>query len=109
MDYQLYQGDSRQALRTLPEQSVHCIVTSPSYYVLRDYGVDGQIGLEESPEQFVAELVAVFRECWRVLRDDGTLWLNLGDTDATSQKGGNKAKEGDKNFTNKGTLGIPPP
>lgn len=92
MNYQLLLGDNRTVLRTLPDQSVHCIVTSPPYYGLRDYGVDGQIGLEATPEQYVAELVNVFRECWRVLRDDGTLWLNLGDSYA-GYWGDKKAKE----------------
>lgn len=73
-------GDARERLRELPDRSVHCIVTSPPYYGLRDYGVDGQIGLETTPEAYVAEMVAVFREARRVLRDDGTLWLNLGDS-----------------------------
>lgn len=73
-------GDCREILRTLPEQSVQCCVTSPPYYGLRDYGVDGQIGLEETPERFITQLVDVFREVRRVLRDDGTLWLNIGDS-----------------------------
>lgn len=73
-------GDCRHLLREMPEQSVHCCVTSPPYFGLRDYGMAEQIGLEPTPEQFVAELVAVFREVRRVLRDDGTLWLNLGDS-----------------------------
>jgi site-specific DNA-methyltransferase (adenine-specific) len=64
----------------MPERSVDCCVTSPPYFGLRDYGVDGQIGLEPTPDEFVAKLVAVFREVRRVLRDDGTLWLNLGDS-----------------------------
>jgi site-specific DNA-methyltransferase (adenine-specific) len=76
----LHLGDCRKILQTLPEQSVHCCVTSPPYFGLRDYGMTEQIGLEPTPEQFVAELVAVFREVRRVLRDDGTLWLNLGDS-----------------------------
>ncbi|MGM4987371.1 DNA-methyltransferase [Tardiphaga sp. 841_E9_N1_2] len=75
-------------LRTLPDESVHCCVTSPPYFGLRDYGVDGQIGLEATPEDFVAEMVDVFREVKRVLRDDGTLWLNLGDSYAGSGRGG---------------------
>jgi hypothetical protein len=74
------------ALRTLPDCSVHCVVTSPPYFGLRDYGVNGQIGLEPTPEAFVAEMVAVFREVRRVLRDDGTLWLNLGDSYANDSK-----------------------
>ena len=73
-------GDSRAILATLPEASVQTCVTSPPYFGLRDYGVDGQIGLEPSPEAYVARIVAVFREVRRVLRDDGTLWLNLGDS-----------------------------
>jgi DNA modification methylase len=64
----------------MPAESVHCCVTSPPYFGLRDYGVDGQIGLEQTPEEFTAELVSVFREVRRVLRDEGTLWLNLGDS-----------------------------
>jgi len=67
-------------MRSLPDQSVNCCVTSPPYFGLRDYGVDGQIGLEETPEQFIQKLVEVFREVRRVLRDDGVLWLNLGDS-----------------------------
>jgi DNA modification methylase len=73
-------GDCREVLRTLPDESVHCCVTSPPYFGLRDYGVSGQIGLEPTPDAFVAEMVDVFREVRRVLRNDGTLWLNLGDS-----------------------------
>jgi DNA modification methylase len=82
-------GDVREKLKELPDQSVHCVVTSPPYWGLRDYGEDGQIGMEDTPEQFVANMVEVFREVWRVLRDDGTLWLNLGDSYAGSGKGRN--------------------
>ncbi len=67
-------------MRTLPDASVHCCVTSPPYWGLRDYGHDGQIGLEATPEAYVARMVEVFREVRRVLRDDGTLWVNLGDS-----------------------------
>ena len=80
MSYAVLTGDCRETLRTLPSQSVNCCVTSPPYFGLRDYGCAGQIGLEQTPGEFVAELVAVFREVKRVLRDDGTLWLNLGDS-----------------------------
>ncbi|MGE6740668.1 DNA-methyltransferase [Allorhizobium pseudoryzae] len=73
-------GDCIQQMRALPDQSVHTCVTSPPYFGLRDYGMDGQIGLEDTPEAFVARLVEVFREVRRVLRDDGTLWMNLGDS-----------------------------
>jgi DNA modification methylase len=80
-------GDCRDVLKTLPDCSVHCCVTSPPYFGLRDYGCAGQIGLESTPDAYVAELVAVFREVKRVLRDDGTLWLNLGDSYASNTKG----------------------
>ena len=76
----LYLGSCLDILPTLPEKSVHCCVTSPPYFGLRDYGHDDQIGLEPTPNEYVAKLVAVFREVKRVLRDDGTLWLNLGDS-----------------------------
>lgn len=81
----IHVGDCREVLPSLPDQSVNCCVTSPPYFGLRDYGCDGQIGLEQTPDEFVAELVAVFREVRRVLRDDGTLWLNLGDSYAASR------------------------
>src|SRR6185312_15535063 len=77
-------GDCREVLRTLPDESVHCCVTSPPYFGLRDYGHDGQIGLEPTPDEFVAALVAVFAEVRRVLRSDGTLWLNMGDSYAAT-------------------------
>jgi DNA modification methylase len=73
-------GDCIEGLRTLPDASVHCCVTSPPYWGLRDYGHDGQIGLESTPEAYVARMVEVFREVRRVLRDDGTCWVNLGDS-----------------------------
>src|ERR1700742_3205853 len=64
----------------LPDQSVNCIVTSPPYWGLRDYGVAGQLGVEKTPEEYIQAMVAVFREAKRVLRDDGTLWVNIGDS-----------------------------
>lgn len=79
-DFQLYVGDVREVLRELPSESVHCILTSPPFYGLRDYGMDGQIGLEATPEEWVSELVAVFEECRRILRSDGTLWIECGDS-----------------------------
>jgi DNA modification methylase len=84
MTIRILHGDCREVLRTLPDESVHCVVTSPPYFGLRDYGVDGQIGLEDTPSAFVAEMVAVFADVRRVLRKDGTLWLNLGDSYAGS-------------------------
>jgi len=81
------EGDARNVLAALPAESVQCCVTSPPYFGLRDYGHDGQIGLEATPDAYVAEMVALFREVWRVLKVDGTLWLNLGDSYA-AQRGG---------------------
>jgi DNA modification methylase len=86
-------GDARTALAQLPAASIQACVTSPPYYNLRDYGRKGQIGLEKTPDEYVAELVNVFREVKRVLRDDGTVWLNLGDSYVTSPAG-NKTPSG---------------
>ena len=106
MTITILNGDVSALLPTLPDKSIHSCITSPPYFGLRDYGVDGQIGLEETPHQFVAKLVSVFREVRRVLRDDGTLWLNLGDSYAGSGKGrwadGNSYATG-KQATHKGT------
>jgi site-specific DNA-methyltransferase (adenine-specific) len=77
-------GDCLASLREMQPESVHTCITSPPYFGLRDYGHAGQIGLEDTPEAYVARLVEVFREVRRVLRDDGTLWLNLGDSYASS-------------------------
>lgn len=79
-------GDCIQQMRTLPDCSINTCVTSPPYFGLRDYGVDGQIGLEGTPDAYVTQLVEVFREVRRVLRDDGTLWLNLGDSYAKDKQ-----------------------
>ena len=81
--------DCLLALRDLPDESVNCCVTSPPYYALRDYGMDAQIGREDSPEEYIRRLVLVFREVRRVLTNDGTLWLNIADTYCgTGNKGG---------------------
>jgi DNA modification methylase len=80
---QILRGDCRDVLRTLPDRSVHCVVTSPPYFGLRDYRNGDQIGLETTPDAYVAQLVGVFRDVRRVLRDDGTLWLNLGSSYAS--------------------------
>jgi len=77
---QILTGDAFEMLQTLPDESVNCCVTSPPYYGLRDYGIDGQLGLESSPLLYVERLVKVFRQVNRVLRNDGTLWMNLGDS-----------------------------
>lgn len=80
MKAEILVGDCLDRMRELPPGIAQTCVTSPPYFGLRDYGVDGQIGLEPTPEEFVAKMVEVFREVRRVLRDDGTLWLNLGDS-----------------------------
>ena len=85
-------GDCREVLKTLPDASVNCCVTSPPYWGLRDYGHADQIGQESTPEEYVASLVAVFREVRRALREDGTLWLNLGDS-YCSQGGSHDGRE----------------
>lgn len=80
MKAKILEGNVLETLKDVPPCSVQCVVTSPPYYGLRDYGVEGQIGLEETPEAYVENLVSVFREVRRVLKDDGVLWLNLGDS-----------------------------
>ena len=82
-------GDCREVMKTLPDESVHTVVTSPPYWGLRDYGIDKQIGMEDSYLGFVNEMVSVFREVHRVLRKDGTVWLNLGDSYNSPQPGPN--------------------
>lgn len=76
-------GDALAVLQTLSSDSIHCCVTSPPYWGLRDYGVEGQLGLERTPEEYIQKMVDIFSEVRRVLRDDGTLWLNMGDCYAT--------------------------
>ena len=105
MTAKILEGDVLETLKDLPACSVQCVVTSPPYYGLRDYGVEGQIGLEPTPEVYVQQLVKVFREVWRVLKDDGTLWLNLGDSYNGSGKGGNpEGSPFTKQKTNQGSL-----
>jgi DNA modification methylase len=96
VSWNILEGDVREVLRRLPDNSVHSVVTSPPYWGLRDYGVEGQLGLEPTPEEYVQNMVEVFREVRRVLRDDGTLWLNLGDSYASG---------GMSNPSSKSTLG----
>lgn len=107
--YQFICGDSLTELRKMESESVNMCVTSPPYFNLRDYGNENQIGLEETPEQYIEKLVAVFREVKRVLKNDGTLWVNIADSYAGSGKGAathpkNAAKY--KQGTNKGTVGA---
>ena len=81
-------GDVLERIRELPDESVQCIVTSPPYWGLRDYKVDGQIGLEKTPEEYVAKMIVVFSEVRRILSKDGVLWLNIGDSYFSSSTGG---------------------
>ena len=83
----IYCGDAQAVLRNFPDNSIDCVVTSPPYYGLRDYGVAGQIGLENSPEEYVGRLMDVSRQVFRVLKPDGTFWLNIGDSYAGSGRG----------------------
>ncbi len=96
--------DCLEFMRQMPAESVHCVVTSPPYWGLRDYGVEGQLGLEKTPEEYIAKMVEVFREVRRILRKDGTLWLNMGDSYCG---GGRGFGYGGKQDTNKGCDGMP--
>lgn len=115
MSYELIVDDCRTALAAMPEASVHCVVTSPPYWGLRDYGFEGQIGLEATPELYVQALVDVFRAVRRVLRPDGALWVNLGDSYATHRndndwlRSGALARKGwhGGNLKPKDLIGIP--
>lgn len=114
-------GDVSQRIDGIPDRSVQCCVTSPPYWGLRDYGHAGQIGLENSPAEFIAQMVKVFDGVRRILKDDGVAWINLGDTYATDSKGtggeselqnGNKgsrfaARRLDHGVKNKDLIGIP--
>ncbi len=104
----IYNIDCLVGLRSLPDNSVDCCVTSPPYFNLRDYGVAGQIGLEETPEVYIQRLVEVFREVRRVLKLTGTLWINIGDSYAGSGKGAAKYPEssGAKQLSNAGMVGA---
>ena len=99
----IYLGNCIDVLKTFPDKSINCCITSPPYYGLRDYGVDGQIGNEETPEEYIENLVAVFNEVNRVLTDDGVLWLNLGDSWAGSNQGAGTKNPTPKQASNHGT------
>ena len=88
MSVQVLQGDCLDLLKLLDGESVDCIVSSPPYWRQRDYGMAGQLGLESTPEEYIAKLTAIFAECRRVLRSDGTCWVNLGDKWASGGNGG---------------------
>ena len=94
---EILNGDVRQALASLPDQSVQTVITSPPYWGLRDYGTTGQLGQEDTPYEFVENLVEIFRDVKRVLRDDGTVWLNLGDSYVGT---GHKGEHKDPKYSN---------
>lgn len=115
-------GDAITRLREIPDESFNACITSPPYWGLRDYGVDGQLGLEKTPEEFIENMVSVFREVRRVLMREGTLWLNIGDSYSSNRASGFQGKNGarkDRSFTastipktgvglkNKDLVGIP--
>lgn len=101
----IIQGDALEQLQKLPSESVYACITSPPYFNLRDYGTSGQIGAEETPEEYIERLTAVFREVRRVLRNDGTLWLNIGDSYAGSWHGRNADGTATSTSDNKRNVG----
>ena len=106
----IYCGDCLEVLKTIPENTFDCCVTSPPYFGLRDYGSNGQIGLENSPEDYIGKLVSVFEEVRRTLKPDGTLWLNIGDSYAGSRKGAMVYPENAKAYkqgSNRGSVDSP--
>jgi DNA modification methylase len=104
---ELYNGDALTVLKTFSAESVQCCITSPPYWGLRHYECDGQLGIEKTPEEYVSNLVDVFRAIKSVLKKDGTCWLNLGDSYAGGGRGWEYCKEKGKQLTNKGVIGVP--
>ena len=105
--YRLIQGDACEVLSSMPSDSVDCCITSPPYYALRDYGCDGQIGLESTPEAYIEKLVAVFREMRRVLRPEGTCWVNIGDSYwGSGSRGCEVSTKSDLQMGSKGTVNL---
>ena len=110
----LYQGDCIKVLKELPEKSVQCVITSPPYWGLRDYQIEGQMGLEATLEEYVAKMIDVFREVRRVLRDDGVVFLNVGDSYLSQQgkgfpgTGQVKLPEDSRNIKMKRPAGLKP-
>ena len=110
MTSRIITADALDGLRQIESKSIDCCVTSPPYYGLRDYGHEGQIGLEETPELYIERLVEVFREARRVLADDGTLWIVIGDSYAGSRKGSAEYPQNARRYmqgNNRGMIGMP--
>ena len=106
MSYQILCGDALKLLRALPEASVQCVVTSPPYWGLRTYDVEGQLGMEKTPEEFVGNMVAVFQEVRRVLDPRGTAWVNLGDCYHQPDKGATVNKSPTSTISSKATWAV---
>jgi len=102
----LINDDCFVELKTLPDDSIDCCITSPPYWGLRNYQVDGQLGLEKTPEEYVAKMVAVFAEVRRVLKPEGTCWIVIGDSYAGGGRGWESCKPGGKQLTNQGVIGV---
>ncbi len=100
-------GDSLEALKKLPNESADCIVTSPPYYGLRDYGVTGQLGLEPTFEEYIAKLMEIFDEAKRVIKKTGTCWVNLGDSYCATATGSKRGSNASAGLQEKSLLGIP--
>ncbi len=105
-EFDLLHGDALEVLHGIDDCQVRCCVTSPPYWGLRDYGVDGQLGLEGTPEDYIERLVGIFREVRRVLTDDGTLWLNLGDSYAGGGCGARDAERWPKQSRSRGQARV---
>ncbi len=106
----IYQGDTLEALKTFPVESIDCVITSPPYWSLRDYGVDGQLGLEPTFQEYITKLCDIFDEVKRILKKSGTCWVNIGDTYSGNKEGKTDAKVADyvkdtcKNIHKKATI-----
>lgn len=105
--YQLVNCDAIEGLRSIESESIDCIVTSPPYWGMRDYGIDGQIGLESTLDEFLTKLVAIFDECYRVLKTSGTMWVNMGDCYITHAGGAKRAGGGARGKEFKGPSSQP--
>lgn len=103
----IYQGDALQILKTFPDEIINCVMTSPPYWALRDYGVEGQLGLEPSYQLYLKHLIDIFREVKRVLKKDGTCWVNLGDTywGGGNNRGSSEENLSEKQKSNRGARG----
>ncbi len=106
-NFKIINGDALETLKSFKDESIDCCITSPPYYNLRDYGVENQIGLEKTPKEYIKKLLDVFREVKRVLKKDGTLWVNIADSYSSSGKGAATYPTKGKQLTNKGSINSP--